>query len=283
MLKYLSGGSGRALRGFVQDLIVVRGAGDLATGCAWRLVRSGFRVVCLEISEPTVIRRSVSFAAALYEGTAEVEGVRAVRAEDVTAVYDILESGDVPVLADPEARSLESLKPAVLVDAVLAKRNIGTSRDMAPVTVALGPGFSAGDDVDAVVETARGHDLGRVILEGTAAANTGIPGVIGGRGAERVLRAPASGTFTPVAALGDLVEEGQLLARVGEAEIRSPFDGLVRGLLADGITVTEGYKIGDVDPRGADVDWRRISDKARAVAGGVLEAVLYLRARREGR
>lgn len=279
LLGFLSGRSGGGLQGMVHDLVVIRGAGDLATGVAWRLRRAGFRVVCLEIDRPTVIRRSVSFASALIDGSVEVEGLKAVGARTVEEVYRILEEGDVPVLADPEAKSLEALKPAALVDAILAKRNLGTRRGMAPVTVALGPGFSAGRDVDAVVETNRGHSLGRVILEGPAEANTGVPGTVGGESAKRVLRAPRAGHFDPRAEIGDLVEAGEVLAVVGEQEITSPFQGLVRGMLASGIEVSEGFKVGDVDPRGEEVDWRTISDKARAVAGGVLEAILYLRSR----
>ncbi len=279
ILKHETGRSANALQALVQDLVVVRGAGDLATGCAWRLVRSGFRVVCLDIAQPTVIRRSVSFAQALFDGTMEVEGVVAERAADIGEVYRILEEGKVPVFADPEARSIEALKPAVVVDAILAKRNLGTTRNMAPVTIGLGPGFSAGDDVDVVIETARGHYLGRVILEGPAQPNSGVPGTIGGKTADRVLRSPAAGTFNGVVELGDLVTAGQLIATVSDHEITAPFDGLVRGLLQSGLKVTEDFKVGDVDPRGEAADHTTISDKARALGGAVLEAILHLRCR----
>jgi xanthine dehydrogenase accessory factor len=233
------------------------------------------------VERPTVIRRTVSFAAALLEGEIVVEGIRAVGAKNLEEVYRILEDGELPVLADPECRSLQTLRPAVLVDAILAKRNLGTRREMAPITIGLGPGFSAPEDVDAVVETNRGHDLGRVILEGAAEANTGIPGTVGGESARRVIRAPEAGVFEPRVEIGAVVAEGDLLGTVGEREVRSPLNGLVRGMLAAGVEVTEGFKIGDVDPRGASVDWRTISDKARSVAGGVLEAILHLRAERE--
>jgi xanthine dehydrogenase accessory factor len=209
-----------------------------------------------------------------------VEGIRAVRAETVEATYAILERGDVPVLVDPEVISVDVLKPTVLVDAIIAKRNLGTHRGMAPITIALGPGFVAGEDVDAVIETNRGHTLGRVILTGAAEANTGVPGTIGGQSARRLVRAPAEGVFTASVAIGDVVEEGDTLGAVGDIPVASPLSGLVRGLLADGIEVTEGFKIGDVDPRGASVDWKTISDKARAIAGGVLEAMLHLSNRR---
>ena len=264
------------LRRTVEDLTVIRGAGDLATGIAVRLVRSGFPVVCLETAEPTVIRRSVSFAQAVFDGETAVETVRAVRADTVEATYAILERGEVPVLVDPEVRSVDVLKPAVLIDAIIAKKNLGTHRGMAPITIALGPGFVAGDDVDAVIETNRGHSLGRVILAGAAEENTGVPGTIGGQSARRVVRAPAEGVFSSSVAIGDLVEEGDTLGAVGDTPVVSPLSGVVRGLLANGIAVTPGFKIGDVDPRGASVDWKTISDKARAIAGGVLEAMLHL-------
>ena len=285
ILMVRSGRSGLPLQGMSKDLVVVRGGGDLATGVAWRLRRCGFRVVVLETARPTVIRRTVSFAEAVLKGSAVVEGMEARAAADVAGVYDILETGAVPVLVDPEARSLAVLRPAVLVDATLAKRNLGTDRSMAPVVVALGPGFSAGSagDCHAVVETARGHELGRVILEGPAAPNTGTPGIIAGKGVERVLRAPGTGVFEEAAVLGDLVEEGQVVGRVrsegGSVEVAAPFRGKLRGLLASGVEVTEGFKVGDVDPRGEEVNEHLISDKARAVAGGVLEAVLMLRVR----
>ncbi len=276
ILAVRNGRSGSPLRRMVEQLVVIRGAGDMATGVAVRLFRSGFPVVCLETSRPTVIRRTVSFAQALYDGTVTVEEVTAIRAEGLEDVYHALEEGKIPVLADPECHSLEALKPAVLVDAIIAKKNLGTRRDMAPVTVALGPGFVAGRDVDAVVETNRGHTLGKVILDGSAEANTGVPGTIGGESARRVVRAPAAGLFSAAVTIGDLVGEGDVLGYVGETAVASPLTGLVRGLLADGLEVTQGFKIGDVDPRGASVDWRTVSDKARAVSGGVLEAILYL-------
>jgi xanthine dehydrogenase accessory factor len=270
------GRSGSPLRRMVEKLVVIRGAGDIATGVALRLFRSGFPVVCLETDRPTVIRRTVSFAQAMYDGAVIVEGVTARRTDGLEDVYLALEEGQIPILADPECRSLETLKPAVLVDAIIAKKNLGTRRDMAPVTVALGPGFVAGRDVDAVVETNRGHTLGRVILDGAADPDTGVPGTIGGEAARRVVRASAAGVFTAEKAIGDLVGEGDVLGRIGDTAVVSPLTGLVRGLLADGLEVTAGFKIGDVDPRGGTVDWRTVSDKARAVAGGVLEAILSL-------
>ena len=290
ILKVRSGRSGLPLQGMSKDLVVIRGGGDLATGVAWRLKRSGFKVVILEIPFPTVIRRTVAFASALIDGEITVEDIRAVKAEDVAGVYEILENGDIPVLADPDCLSLNTLKPSVLVDAILAKRNLGTRRKMAPFVIALGPGFTAGEDGDchAVVETARGHELGRVILQGKPAADTGIPGTIAGKTEERVLRAPAEGKFEAAVSLGDLVKEGEVVARVirngaETAEIKAPFPGKVRGLLSSGLEVGKGFKVGDVDPRGSVVNEHVISDKARAIAGGVLEAVLLLRNQAAGR
>ena len=283
ILKIRSGCSGLPLQGMSKDLVVVRGGGDLATGTAWRLRRSGFQVLVLEVPEPTVIRRTVAFAEALPLGEVTVEGIRARKAESLEDCYAILESGDIPVLADAEGSSLKTLKPAVLVDAILAKRNLGTTRDIAPIVIALGPGFTAGEDCDAVVETARGHSLGRVILKGPALPNTGTPGTIAGKSAERVLRAPAEGRFEALRNLGDLVEEDELIATIvtgtdrTDGEIHAPFSGKLRGLLRNGIQVSRGFKVGDVDPRGTEVDESLISDKARAVAGGVMEALFHLR------
>jgi xanthine dehydrogenase accessory factor len=287
ILKLKSGRTGLPLQGMTKDLVVIRGAGDLATGIAWRLKRCGFRVIMLDLPEPTVIRRTVAFAAALLQDSIVVEGIEARRAVDIPEAYQILENGAVPVLADPRGESLATFKPAVVVDAILAKRNLGTIRQMAPIVVAVGPGFTAGEEGDchAVVETDRGHELGRVILDGAAHPNTGTPGLIGGKSAERVLRAPLAGIFSEVVSLGDVVKKGDVVARVypeddsSPGDILAPFDGKVRGLLSSGQSVKKGFKVGDVDPRGEEVDETLISDKARAVAGGVLEAILLLRSR----
>ena len=282
ILKVRSGRSGRALQAMSHDLVVLRGGGDLATGVAWRLHRAGFRVIILEIPQPTVIRRTVAFAEALLSRQTTVEGITARHAADIAEAYAILEEGEIPVLADANGESLTIFKPTAVVDAILAKRNLGTRKSMAPAVIALGPGFTAGEDCHALVETARGHELGRVILEGKAQPNSGIPGIIAGKGAERVLRAPANGIFQPQKKIGDLVKEGDVLAQVSGHNLLSPFDGKIRGLLAPDIPVTEGFKVGDVDPRGEQVNENLISDKARAVAGGVLEALLLLRGQQEG-
>ena len=257
-------------------LAVIRGSGDIATGIALRLFQSGFRVVMLDIAQPTAIRRSVSFAQAAFDGQTSVEGVIARQAPDVRTAMGILSRGEIPLMVDPDAELLQDLKPRFLIDAILAKTNLGTHKGMAPITIALGPGFTAGVDCDAVIETKRGHYLGRVIDEGPAQANTGIPGEIAGHSDLRVVRATCVGVLHCQVALGDLVEVGQLLAYVGETPVLAPLAGMVRGLLHDGLPVSEGFKIGDIDPRGAAADYLSISDKARAIGGGVLEAMLSL-------
>jgi xanthine dehydrogenase accessory factor len=256
-------------------LVVVKGGGDLATGVAHRLHRVGMKVVVTELAQPTVIRRAVAFASAVFEGEVAVEGVVARRVEDAAQALALLPEGVIPVLVDPSASVIRELKPNVVVDAVIAKRNTGTKITDAPV-VALGPGFTAGLDAHAVIETNRGHDLGRVILEGQAAPDTGIPGPVMGYASERVVRAPGGGVFRGVKAIGDKVEAGDVVARAGDQPVLAPISGVLRGLLADGLVVKEGMKVGDVDPRGVHGHCFTISDKARAIGGSVLEAILYL-------
>ncbi|MFB0546052.1 MAG: selenium-dependent molybdenum cofactor biosynthesis protein YqeB [Anaerolineae bacterium] len=257
-------------------LVVVKGGGDLGTGVVHRLHRAGMKVVVIEVAQPTVIRRAVAFASAVYEGEVEIEGVVARRAEDASQALDLLEKGAIPVVIDPTASLVKRLKPLVLVDAIVAKRNIGTNIDDAPVVIALGPGFTAGLDAHAVIETQRGHHLGRVILEGSAQPDTGLPGAVMGYTTERVLHAPVAGVFQSVRRIGERVVEGQIVAYVDDAPVRAGISGVLRGLLADGLTVRKGMKIGDIDPRGVVEHCFAISDKARAVGGGVLEAILYL-------
>jgi len=257
-------------------LALVKGAGDLATGVALRLRRAGFAVVMTEQERPTVVRHTVAFAEAVYEDRTTVEGVTAVRADDVSQVERLLARGVVPVLLDPEARSVAALRPALLVDAIMAKRNLGTSIDDAPAVVALGPGFTAGRDAHAVVETKRGHTLGRVIAKGAAAADTGVPGEISGVGEERLVRSPAAGVFEARRRIGDRVAAGDVVGRVGESPVPARTAGVLRGLLRSGLEVREGMKLGDVDPRGLPAHCALVSDKALAVAGGVLEAACAL-------
>lgn len=257
-------------------LAVIRGAGDIATGVALRLHRAGIRVVMCDIAVPTSIRRTVCFSEAIRLGEYQVEGVRAVHVADAAQALAVAAAGDVAVLVDPDASSLPQLRPDVLVDAILAKRNLGTTRDMAPVVVACGPGFEAQVDCDAVVETMRGHYLGRVWYQGRPIPNTAVPGLIGGFAGERVMRAPASGTFTGTVRIGDHVSAGDTCGTVAGRPMLAQLDGVVRGLIQDGAQVTEGMKSGDVDPRGVAAYARCASDKALAVGGGVLEAVLNL-------
>jgi xanthine dehydrogenase accessory factor len=255
----------------------VKGGGDLGTGVAWRLHRCGFRVLVTETGEPTVIRRAVAFASAVYSGATTVDGVTARLVADDEAISRAWGADEVPVMIDPEAAVVRRLLPEAVVDAIMAKRNLGTRITDAPIVVALGPGFIAGYDCHAVVETNRGHSLGRVIMEGSAEPNTGVPGTLGGESARRVLRAPGSGVFRGVRAIGDRVEEGEVVAHVDGEPVRARLGGVVRGLLCDGLAVRAGAKVGDVDPRGVVDHCFTISDKALAVAGGVVEAILYLR------
>ena len=257
-------------------LVVVRGAGDLATGCIVRLVRSGFRVVALETARPCAIRRTVSLSEAMYDGSACVEGVRAVRSSGIPEAWT---PGDpVSLLDDPDGSCLGEgkLAPLAVVDAIVAKRNPGTRIDMAPVVVALGPGFCAGRDAHAVVETNRGHDLGRVILRGSAEANTSVPGRIAGHDRARVLRAPVAGTVEAHCEIGDALGAGDPILSIGGVPVRAAIAGVVRGLIRPGFEAHEGLKVADVDPRGIREHCFSVSDKARAIAGGVLEAILML-------
>jgi xanthine dehydrogenase accessory factor len=278
--------SARPLSGEDPRLVVVRGAGDIATGTICRLVRAGFEVVALETDHPTVIRRSVSFAQAIFDTVMEVEGITARRTETLAETRQALSDGVVPIVVDPGGSLIPALRPAAVVDAILAKKNLGTRRGMAPAVIGLGPGFDAGGDVDAVIETKRGHHLGRVILEGKAAANTGIPGTIGGFSRERVIHSTAAGNTEELCKIGDLVNTGDPVLAVTDKQgnrtiITAPIPGKVRGLIRRGTVVSEGFKVGDIDPRGEEADHTTVSDKAWAVAGGVLEALLFLLSRRK--
>lgn len=257
-------------------IVVIKGAGDLASGVALRLFRSGFSVVVLEIPEPTVIRRTVAFAEAVYSGTCIVEGVSGVLAESVIEAKKILNQEKIAVLIDPHWKFIQELQPIAVIDAIIAKRNLGTSKAEADVVIGLGPGFDAGKDVHAVVETQRGHDLGRVIFEGSAIPNTGEPGLIGGYSIERVLRSPAGGIFEGLKDIGDYVNKGDLVAKVGDTPVYATISGILRGILRSGLEVTEGFKIGDIDPRDVGEHCFTVSDKARSIGGGVLEALMHL-------
>lgn len=257
-------------------LVVIRGAGDLATGIALRLWRAHIRVVMTDIERPTAIRRTVCFSQAIVHGETTVEDVTAKRSSTPEEALGILKTGNIPVLADPNGACIPVLKPDVVVDAILAKKNLGTKITDAPVVIGVGPGFTAGVDCHAVVETMRGHYLGRVIQEGSAIPNTGIPGLIGGFAGERVLRAPADGVFHQILDIGAQVKMGDVAATVDGVPMTCTLDGVLRGILADGTPVFKGMKAGDIDPRCEIRHCYCASDKALAVGGGVLEAVLNL-------
>lgn len=273
-----------------KDLIVVRGAGDLATGTIHRLKKAGFRLLVLEAEHPAAIRRQVALSEAVYAGSARVEDVEAVRMDVDLAekknrkellepeMERIWKKDGVPVLVDPAGLSIAALRPAVVVDAILAKKNLGTTKEMAPLVIALGPGFTAGEDVDVVIETKRGHNLGRVIRSGSAVPNTGIPGIIGGYGKERVMHAQAEGILRNAASIGDIVEARAVIAEIetenGTVPVEASLSGLLRGLIRDSYPVTKGFKIADIDPRKEELqNCFTISDKARCIAGSVLEVI----------
>ena len=263
----------------MKDLIIVRGGGDLATGSIYKLKKSGFPVLILETENPSAIRRNVAFCEAVYQGEQTVEDLTCYLADSPDQARQFLKDGKLTVLVDPAGESISVLHPLAVVDAILAKENLGTNRTMAPITVALGPGFVAGDDVDAVVETKRGHHLGRVLWSGSAAPNTGIPGIIGGFGKERVIHSPAKGILRNVKKITDTVSKGDVIAIVetegGEVPVEATLDGILRGLIRDGYPVKTGFKIADIDPRIDEYNnCFTISDKARCIAGGVLEAIL---------
>jgi xanthine dehydrogenase accessory factor len=269
-------------------MIIIRGAGDISTGTIHRLFRAGFPVLALETDRPSAIRRQVAFSEAVYDGTAAVEGVTAVRIRDAKEAEEILEQGKVPLLVDPAGESIRQMKPDAVVDAILAKKNLGTHMGMAELTIALGPGFEAGKDVHYVIETMRGHNLGRIISSGCAMPNTGIPGIIAGYGEERVIRSPGAGIFRPGKEIGSEVREGEIIGTVlagpEEIPVRTQITGFLRGIIRDGYPVTKGFKLADVDPRpGERVNCFTISDKARCIAGSVLELVTAAQARREKR
>ena len=264
----------------MNNLIIVRGGGDLATGTIYKLYQCGFPVLVLEVPRPSAIRRNVAFSEAVYEGKQTVEDVSCYLAESIADAERLLTEGKLTMLVDPKGEAITWLKPLAVVDAILAKKNLGTNRSMAPITVALGPGFEAGCDVDAVVETQRGHNLGRVLWQGKAAPNTGIPGIIGGYGKERVIYSPAAGILRNGCRITDTVKQGQTIAVIETDTAKIPviatLDGLLRGLIRDGYPVSKGFKIADIDPRIEEYNnCFTISDKSRCIAGGVVEAILH--------
>lgn len=253
--------------------ILIKGAGDLATGITARLHACGYQIVMTEIAVPLTVRRSVAFSRAVYEGEARVEDVQAVLVHDLEEARAVLEEGRIAVIVDETASIRKAYQPEVLIDAVMAKRNIGTCITDAPLVIGIGPGFTAGEDCHFVIETKRGHNLGRVITQGSAIPNTGIPGEVGGYASERLIRAQADGIMEPCASIGDLVGKGQKVAVTGGVPVHAEMAGIVRGMLQPGVKVTKGLKIGDIDARQCKGYCETISDKARSIGGGVLEAV----------
>lgn len=255
--------------------IIFRGGGDLATATILKLHNSGYRVIALEIEKPTVIRRTVSFAQAMYDGEIEVEGVIAKKVDptDLEKINKVLDEGHVVVCNDPQGSLIKILHPQIVIDGILAKKNVATKIDDAPLVIALGPGFNAKVDCDVVVETKRGHYLGRVIYEGSAIVNTGIPGLISGVGADRVIHSPCAGIWHSDKHIGDIVEKGEIIANVGNTQVPASISGKLRGLLQNDLSIPKGFKVADIDPRGEDTDHLTVTDKGRCIAGGVLEAI----------
>lgn len=269
----------------MNDLVIVRGGGDIATGTIYKLYQCGFSVLVLETERPSAIRRMAAFSEAVYQGQQKVEDVTCYLAKDIEDAVKMLSDGRLVMLIDPQGMSICELSPLAVIDAVLAKKNMGTYIDMAPITIGLGPGFEAGTDVDAVIETMRGHTLGRVIYHGKAIDNTGIPGKIAGYDKERVIYSPVAGILKHKKNITDTVYQGEEIAEIDTGSQKIPvmasIDGILRGLIRNGFSVTEGFKIADIDPRVQEYEnCFTISDKARCIAGGVLEAIWYLRRRR---
>lgn len=258
-----------------RPIIVMRGAGDIATGVAMRLYRAGLnRIVMLETPYPLAVRRTVAFSEAVHRGEATVENVTSVRIQTSNEAENAWSRRQIPILVDPKGSTLSELNPDVLVDAIIAKKNIGTHKTQASLVIGLGPGFTAGADVHAVIETKRGHHLGRVIYKGSAAPNTGIPGNIGGQTIKRVYWAEHEGVFTTPFDIGDMIKEGQILGMVGNTPVQAVLSGVIRGLLRDGTPVCTRTKLGDIDPRGVQSYCDQVSDKALSIGGGVLEAIM---------
>jgi len=254
--------------------ICVKVGGDIASGVAWRLHQCRFRGLITEIPRPMAVRRKVAFSEAVYDGHAEVEGVEALLIGDANDSRQVWDQGKIPLLVDPECEAAKMIQPDVIVDAILAKKNTGTSISDAPLVIALGPGFEAGRDVHFVVETKRGHYLGRLLTEGLAEPNTGVPGPIAGISTDRVLRSPGRGIWQSEVEIGDVVRKGGMVGSVDGQPVNALINGVLRGMIRPGIPVTEGLKIGDIDPRGVKEHCHTISEKALAISGGVLEGIL---------
>ncbi len=257
-------------------IVLIKGAGDLATGIAYRLKKSGFDIVMTEIDNPTTVRRTVAFSQAIFDNEIEIEGIKGIKVNNINEIHKEIKKGNIPIIIDKEANIIKKLKPKVIVDAIIAKKNLGTSINDAPIVIGVGPGFEAKKDCHLVIETKRGHYLGKVIEEGSAIPNTGIPGNIGGYTKERIIRASSNGKIKPVVKIGDYVKKGEVVAYIDDVEVLAEIDGIVRGMLQEGIEVFKGMKSGDIDPRCEKDHCFTISDKARSIGGGVLEAIMYM-------
>ena len=256
--------------------VVIRGGGDLATGVAEVLYQSGFKILILDIEKPSSIRRSVCFSEAIYDGVVKVENIICKKVENENEIEKCWSEKIIPIMVDEKGEIIKKIKPDVVVDSIIAKKNLGTTKEMAPITVALGDGFEAGKDVDIVIETMRGHNLGRIITSGRAMKNTGIPGEIKGVSKDRVIYSKANGRFSSVKKIGDTVQKDEIIGYVGNVEIRGKISGVLRGIIREGYEVTENMKIGDIDPRIEEKNnCFTISDKARSLGGAVLRAIMF--------
>lgn len=256
--------------------VVIRGGGDLATGVAEVLYQSGFKILILDIEKPSSIRRSVCFSEAIYDGVTKVENIICKKVENENEIEKCWNEKIIPIMVDEEGEIIKKIKPDVVVDSIIAKKNLGTTKDMAPITIALGDGFEAGKDVDIVIETMRGHNLGRIITSGRAMKNTGIPGEIKGVSKDRVIYSLTNGRFSSVKKIGDTVQKDEIIGYVGDIEIRGKISGVLRGIIREGYEVTENMKIGDIDPRIEEKNnCFTISDKARSLGGAVLRAIMF--------
>ena len=261
-----------------RDIVLIRSGGDISSGIIERLHKCGFKVVVLETGNPSSIRREVSFGEAVYRKKMTINGLTSVLADGIEEMEKILENDEIPVLIDGEGKYISILKPSILIDAILAKKNLGTHINMAPITIGIGPGFFAGKDVHAVIETKRGHHLGEVIYSGEAIKNSGIPGNIGGFTKERVIHSEWEGNIRNISKIGDTVRKGETIALINGNKVLATIDGILRGIIRDGYFVTKGFKIADIDPRMDEYEnCFTISDKARSVGGGALEAILTLK------
>lgn len=256
--------------------VIIRGGGDLATGVAEVLYQSGFKILILDIAKPSSIRRSVCFSEAIYDGETKVENIICKKVENENEIESCWNKKIIPIMVDEKGEIIKKIKPDVVVDSIIAKKNLGTTKDMAPITIALGDGFEAGKDVDIVIETMRGHNLGRIITNGRAMKNTGIPGEIKGVSKDRVIYSLADGKFSSIKKIGDTVQKDEIIGYVGDVEIRGKISGVLRGIIREGYQVTKNMKIGDIDPRIEEKNnCFTISDKARSLGGAVLRAIMF--------